>query len=91
MAFIVGFDTENNREQLNEAIEIFEENLEKVNEYSYPDNFNEYRAQINQSWRTDKIFFNDRSRFPIPNLVLESIIFLEETLDKISLHHTKNQ
>ena len=57
MAFSIGFHTQTNREQLRDAMKSFEENLAKINAYSYPYELQKYRSQINIFWEANKVFF----------------------------------
>jgi ERCC4-related helicase len=91
MAFNVGFNTHTNKKQMEEAIEKLEENLEKINLYSYPYEMQKEQENLSRFWKTNKGFFQKTETLFIPNLLLASMDHLEELVAKIALYHSKNQ
>lgn len=91
MAFGVGFNTANNKEIMEETIKNFEENLEKINLYAYPDELENVQANINEFWEKSRIFFKKPEELFIPHLMLASVGYIEDDIAKIALHHSKNQ
>ncbi len=91
MAFNVGFNTHTNKMQMEEAIENLEENLEKINLYSYPYEMQKEQENLSRFWKTNKEFFQKTETLFIPNLLLASIDHLEKLVAKIALYHSKNQ
>ena len=92
MAFNVGFDTLVNNEQMNNAMKELEKNLDKINAYmDYPAVLEIDKIQMNKIWAENKVFFKKSGKLFIPNLLFLSIIHLENSIDKISIYHSKNQ
>ncbi|WP_295419710.1 hypothetical protein [Sulfurovum sp.] len=91
MAFNVGFETHTNKKQMEEAIGKLEENMEKINAYSYPYEMQKEQENINRFWKTNKHFFQKTETLFIPNLLLASIDYLEDHVANIALYHSKNQ
>lgn len=91
MAFGVGFNTASNKEIMEDTIEKFEENLEKINLYDYPDELENVQAKINEFWESNRIFFEKSDKLFIPHLMLTSLVYIEDVIAKIALYHSKNQ
>ena len=91
MAYHVGFNTHNNKEQLNTAIEDLENDLLEINSYVYSDELQKEKTKMNKLWSTDKIYFQKSDNLFIPNLLLTTIDFLENTFNAFAVYHSKNQ
>jgi len=91
MAVNAGFKTTTNKEQMKDSIHEFEESLVKVNLYDYPYELVRERSKVNKLWKMNKVFFDKADTLFIPNLLVNSIQYLENVMDKISLYHSKNQ
>ena len=91
MAFNIGFHTQTNKEQLKDAMKNFEENLNKINSYDYPNELQKDRSQINTFWEASKVFFMKADTLLIPNLLRDAVVYLEDAMAKIALYHSKNQ
>jgi hypothetical protein len=92
MAFNVGFNTLINNEQMNGAIKELEKNLKKINNYmDYPATLEIEKIEMNKLWAENRIFFEKSGKLFIPNLLFLSISYLVNSVDKISIYHSKNQ
>lgn len=91
MAINVGFDNATNKESMREAIAKFEENIEIINAYIYPYEQTQQQIKMNYSWKANKIFFSKSKDLFMPVLIFESIDYLENIIDEITLYHSKNQ
>jgi hypothetical protein len=92
MAFNVGFNTLVNNDQMNYSIKELEKNLKKINNYmDYPATLEIEKIQINKLWAENRVFFEKSGELFIPNLLFLSIFNLVNSIDKISIYHSKNQ
>ncbi|SFV68973.1 Nitric oxide-responding transcriptional regulator Dnr (Crp/Fnr family) [hydrothermal vent metagenome] len=91
MAINTGFDNITNKESMQESIDKFDENMEIINAYQYPDAQAKEQENINHAWSSNKLFFSKSKDLFIPALMFCSIGYLEKVLDDIALYHSKNQ
>lgn len=91
IAFGVGFNTPNYKEKMADTISEFEDNIEKINLYEYPNQLKDEQTKIDELWKTSRIFFEDPEGLFIPHLILDSVVYIEDIIAKIALHHSKNQ
>jgi hypothetical protein len=91
MAFNIGFNTHNNQEQLDGAIEHLKENIMKINEYKYTYEFQKNQLEMNIVWQETELYFKQSKVLFIPNLLLSSVSYLENIVAEIALYHSKNQ
>ena len=91
MAFNIGFNTHNNKEQMDNAIEDLEINIAKINEYKYTYDFETKKLEMNIVWRENRLYFKKSEILFIPNLLLSSVEYLEQIISKIAIYHSKNQ
>jgi len=92
MAFNVGFNTLVNNEQMNRAMRELEKNLIKINDYmDYPATLEIEKIEMNKLWTGNRVYFEKSGKLFIPNLLFLSISYLENSVNKISVYHSKNQ
>jgi len=91
IALHVGFDNPTNKEQLQEAIGKFDENMQHIVQYDYPKEVRPVEKEIVRSWHANKGFLNRSESLFIPKLMLLSTRSLEELTEQIALYHNKNQ
>ncbi len=91
MALHVGFDNDVNKEQMQEAISKFEENIQKINLYQYPVGTQNIQVKMDESWKSNKIFFDKAETLFIPKLMFISVEYLENIVTQLALYHNKNQ
>jgi len=91
MALHVGFNSPTNKDQMQESIAQFENNMKQINRYQYPSEFYDIQESINQSWRINKTFFDKSESLFIPKLMFTSVNYMEDLVLKIALYHAKNQ
>ena len=91
MAIHVGFNNATNKDQMQESITELEENIAQINSYTYPAEFQEIQAKMNESWKVNKSFFDKSETLFIPKLMFISIDYMEDIITQIALHHSKNQ
>jgi hypothetical protein len=91
MATHVGFDNPTNKEQMQEAIEKFDENMKVIEAYDYPKEIRPVEKKIVTSWQANKGFLDRSELLFIPKLMLLSTRSMEELTAKIALYHNKNQ
>ena len=91
MALHVGFDNDVNKEQMHESITKLEGNIEKINLYQYPEETQKMQVKMDESWKSNKIFFDKSETLFIPKLMFTSIEYLENIVAQIALYHNKNQ
>jgi len=91
IALNVGFDNPTNQDAMQEAIDKFQENIQIVNVYQYPDEEVMAQVKMNISWEANKVFFSKYDTLFVPKLMFTSVDHLEEMVAKIALHHSKNQ
>lgn len=90
MALNAGFNNPTNREQLLDSITDMQKNIEQINRYSYKNELLGRKNELNRSWRANKHFFIQSESLFIPMLMLASIKYMEEVIQKIALYHTQN-
>ena len=91
MALNMGFNNPTNQESMKEAMNEFEENIQKINLYKYPEEQVKAQINMNMSWEANKVFFTKSDTLFIPNLMFKSIEHLENMIANIALYHSKNQ
>ncbi|TET87693.1 MAG: hypothetical protein E3J96_04945 [Sulfurovum sp.] len=91
MALHVGFNTATNKEQMQESMRKLEENIEKINLYTYTEETHKIQVKMNESWKANKIFFDKSESLFIPKLMFTSIDYLENIVAQLALYHSKNQ
>jgi len=91
MAFKMNLNVKINKKQMKIAIINFEDNLQKINAYDYPHDVDDIRAKINKFWKVNRDFFTKADKLFIPNLLSDSMVYLEGTIAQIALYHSKNQ
>jgi hypothetical protein len=91
IALHVGFDNPTNKEQMEEAIKRFDENMELIETYHYPKEVKPVEEEIARSWQANKVFLNRSESLFIPKLMLLSTRSLERLAAQIALYHNKNQ
>lgn len=91
MALNVGFRSSTYKEAMQEAIDKFEGNIEKINLYAHPDKEIGNKINMNISWEANKIFLSKWEELFIPKLMLSSVSHLENIVAQIALYHSKNQ
>ncbi len=90
MALNVGFNSNINKEQMQESVAQLEENIERINQYEYSAEFQEVQTAMNESWRVNKILFEKSESLFIPKLMFMSISYMENIVLQIALYHSKN-
>ncbi len=90
MVMHVGFKSDINKEQMQEAMMQLERNIEKINHYVYPDELLDIQEKLNVSWKANKYFFNKSETLFIPKLMFASVEYMEDAVIQIALHHSKN-
>ncbi len=90
IASYIGFDTSSNKKEMKSAILAIQDNLQTMFLYNYPENIDKIRKDIDKAWKVNKIFLNSKNLF-IPRLMSNSIVYMENDIDKISLFHSRNQ
>jgi hypothetical protein len=88
-AIHLGFNNATNREQLVRAVEKFEELLEQLETYGYPQEMISVTSALKRAWRANMRFFSDEKLF-IPKLMLLSTDRTESLIGQIALYHNKN-
>jgi len=91
IALHVGFNNITNKEQMQEAIAKFDENIKLIEAYDYPKEIEPVEKRIVKGWEADKGFFARSDSLFIPKLMLLSTDQLEQLATQISLYHNKNQ
>ena len=91
MAIHVGFDNTTNKDQMQESIDRFEENVKIVNLYKYPSKQVREQVNMNISWEANKVFFTKSKDLFIPALMFTSVDHLKNIMVNIALYHSKNQ
>ncbi len=91
IAIHVGFNTPTNKEQMKNAINSIEESLVEISLYNYPEETKTVQKNLNHSWKKNRVFFNKSDNLFIPKLMFISVTHMEEMIDQIALHHSKNQ
>ena len=91
MAFQAGFTDLNIARQLKSAVDLFDEELLKLNGYNYPATSKEDLQAINQYWSIAKKFYLALGKRKLPNILYISADHLENMIAKLKLFHTKNQ
>jgi flagellar motor component MotA len=91
IALHVGFDNPINKEQMQEAIVKFDENMKQIEAYGYPKEIRSIKSEIVRSWNANKRYLNRYESLFIPKLMLLSTRSMEELTEKIALYHNQNQ
>ena len=91
MALHIGFNTSTNKEQIQNAIDEIEENLLMVSKYTYPKEIQSTQGDLEYGWRSSRVFFDRSETLFIPKLIFISVSYLEDTVAKLELFHSKNQ
>jgi hypothetical protein len=87
----VGFDNVTNKEQMQQAIKKFDENVKVIESYVYPKEIKPVEREIIRSWQASKGFLVRSESLFIPKLMLLSTDSLEQLTTQIAMYHNKNQ
>ena len=90
IALHVGFNNPTNKEQMEEAIKKFDENMKLIEAYSYPKAVEPVKEALVSAWKANKGFLHRSESLFIPKLMLLSTGSLEEQAAQIALYHNKN-
>ncbi len=90
MALYRGYDTQNNRMNLQKSISGLKQYLAEINAYPYPGNLQDIRQHIDKVWHRDDQVLKNIDQYFIPNLLSDSVVYLERKTDEISAYHSKN-
>jgi len=91
MALHVGFDNPTNRDQMREAVDDLNLNIEKIDAYAYPEKIALVKDETVKGWSVIEDFLAKSKTLFIPKLMLISTAYLEEKIEVIALHHSQNQ
>ncbi len=90
MALYHGYNTQNNRTNLQQSIEELKSYFVKINAYDYPGKIHTIRQKINLVWHRDREILNRVDQYFVPMLLSDSVIFLEEKIDVLARYHSQN-
>jgi dsDNA-binding SOS-regulon protein len=90
MALYHGYNTQNNRTNLQKSVEELKRYFVKINTYDYPEKIHAIRQKINLVWHRDMDILNSIDQYFIPLLLSDSVIFLEEKIDTLARYHSQN-
>jgi len=90
MALYHGYNTQNNKINLQNSVDELKGYLAKLNTYNYPEKIDGIRQKINHVWHRDSNVLEKLDQFYIPILLADSVIFLEENIDTLALYHSQN-
>jgi len=90
MALYHGYNSENNRVNLEKAIVKLTDYLSKLDTYTYPREVANAREKIDLVWHRDKEVLDNIDQYYIPNLLFDSVVYLEEKVDILALYHSQN-
>lgn len=87
----MGLNVVISKEQIKIAIDNFETSMQQINFYAYPHEIEMIRTSVNALWKTNKVFILKEKTLFIPNLLNQSMVYLEDAIGQIALYHSKNQ
>ncbi len=90
MALQLGFDTENNKADLKQAIRDIRVEFARFNVYPYPEKLKKTESLLANILSSDMNIVEQENKYFIPSLLLDSISFFEEKADVLALYHSKN-
>jgi len=90
MALYKGFNSENNKKNLEDSISSLMQYMAKINNYHYPKEIADVREKVDLVWYKDKEILGNIEKYFIPNLLFDSVVFLEEKIDVLALYHSQN-
>jgi hypothetical protein len=90
MAIHGGYRADTNHKKLYYSILELRDALDIVNEYPYPDPLKKVRQNINHIWDREGEAVMQLEYYFIPNLLVDTMGYLEEEIDTLSLYHSKN-
>ena len=91
IAVHTGFNNPTNQEQMKKAINKIEESLVEISLYEYPEEMKVVQANLNHSWRSNRVFLNKSDNLFIPKLMFISVTYMVDMMDQLALYHSKNQ
>ncbi len=90
MALYNGYNTRNNHEKLQESVRELTAYLAKLNRYAYPEKIRSVRREFDRVWQRDKEVISQAESFLVPNLLFDSVVYLEEKIDVLARYHSQN-
>lgn len=90
MVLYQGYNTDNNKKNMESAVSELLQYMAKINSYSYPKDVAHVREKIDVVWFRDKEILQGVNRYFIPNLLLDSVVYLEDKVDVLALYHSQN-
>ncbi len=91
MAVHVGFDNPTNRDQMHEAIDELNANIQIIDAYQYPKEIDIVEDEMRNGWYIVSSFLGKSEMLFIPKLMLMSTTYIEEQIEQIALYHNQNQ
>jgi len=91
VAYHLGFDSNYNTKELNKAIDDFDKELNKLDNYNYESHENSDYKSIVSLWKSVRLFFYREKSRNLSNIVYLSTNKLENLIDKLAIYHSKNQ
>ena len=90
MALKLGYDTENNKENMQSSIEALKKHFARFDAYPYPEKLKETENLLANLLASNIRVVTHEEQYFIPSLLLDSISFFEEKADVLALYHSKN-
>ena len=90
MALKLGYDTENNKENMKEAIGALKQYFARFDTYPYPEKQKKTEKLLANLLASNIRIVQNEEHYFIPSLLLDSISFFEEKADVLALYHSKN-
>lgn len=90
MALKLGYDTQNNKENMKEAIDGLKKHFVRFDTYPYPKTLKETEKLLADILASNIRVVRNEEDYFIPSLLLDSIAFFEKKADVLALYHSKN-
>ncbi len=90
MALKLGYDVAVNRENMKHTIASLKSDFVHFETYVYPDKLKKVEQLISNLLTSNIKIVNSEADYFIPSLLLDSVSFSEDEMDRLSLYHSKN-
>ena len=90
IALHLGYDIENNRDKMKQAILSLKDGFINFDNYFYPEKLQPTERLLSNLLISDIWIVNKNKEYFIPSLLLDSVSFFEDKMDILALYHSKN-
>jgi PHD/YefM family antitoxin component YafN of YafNO toxin-antitoxin module len=78
-------------EKVKETIRVVEEEITKIQQYTYPKTLDDKKKELLKLWTSNKHYYHTVKTVKIPSIMLLSTNGLQNIINQIAIHHSKGE